>query len=387
MFLIIYFITISNVFSEPTFSVLWTEEIEQDGRSLKPYTIKITDDNVLHVIGLSHIPERIDPKLFEYSINLNNKSSKLKTLLPMDEKDITITLPESGIKDSRLIDDDIILIRDQYKSSDFQELTIANDGQVKVREIPGLTRNSVSTHGACRNLSGDVFLCGNSGYIRKVDRDGKVVWDTNYKSEKGEDGTLGVAYSESANVLVAFGMSFEPDTKFTSKDSSLWLANLDSEGSFKAKTVFEGIVNFGKNPTFCLSQSDHPIILYDVESELKNYNVVVSKFSKDLKQKEWTTPLFKGTDVMVSAMCLTPFEGDFVLAVFVCMSQKGINPYFYVLNKNGNIVKYAVIEDLNCVNPLIAVAQDKIFFITEDRRHEKEPPTNFLKLFCFKVEK
>ncbi|MDH4202228.1 MAG: hypothetical protein OEV87_04990 [Phycisphaerae bacterium] len=389
VFLVLGLILVSTsvVYSEPTISILWEKEISQEGRSLVPYTIKVTDDNILRVIGLSHIPKRIDLKLIEYRINLNtNELSESKNLLPMNEEDITITLPRAAIKDSRLINNKIIIVRNQYKSFDLQELTIDDDGKVKERKIQGLTRSSVSTHGACRNLSGDVYLCGNSGYVRKVGSDGKVAWDTNYKSEKGEDGTLGVAYSESEKVLVAFGMSFEPDTKFTSKDSNLWLANLNSEGKFIAKKEFEGIATFGKTPLFCLSQSDRPIVIYDTNPELKNYNIVVSKFSKDLKKKEWTTSLFKGKDMMVSTRSLIPFDGDFILATFTCVSQKDINSYFYILDKNGKIVNHAALEDVSCVSSLIAVNQNKIYFVTEEYKRENDTSINFLKLICLKID-
>lgn len=376
----------SFAFTEPAISVLWEKEIEQTGRSIKPWSLHVTD-NMVRIIGLSHIPRGKDPQLVEYRINLNDNQSELKDLLSMNEEDITLLLPEASIKDARFIGDNIIIIRNQYRNYNLQELTIHRDWQVKTREIPGLTRSSVSTHDACRNLNGEVFLCGNSGYIRKIGSDGNIAWDVNYQSDKGEDGTLGVAYSESENVLAAFGMSFEPDTKFTSKNSSLWLANLDAVGNFKTKTEFEGISNFGKYPSFCLSQSDHPMVIYDVESELKNYNIVVSKFSKDLTDKVWTTPLFKKKDVMVSQMSLIPFSDNHILAAFLCLSlnQHGVHPYFYILDENGNVTNHTAFEDMSYAGLLLAVAQDKIFLITEDRRHASDPPTEFLKLICFKI--
>jgi len=376
----------SNDTIESSISVLWKKEIELSGRSIKPWTIQVAD-NLVRIIGLSHIPRGKDPKLVEYRINLNGNTSELKELLSMNDEDITLLLPETSIKDVRLIGGNIIIIRNPFKTYNLQELTINRDWQAKTRDIPGLTRSSVSTHDACRNQKGDFFLCGNNGYIRKVSSDGNVAWDTNYKSDKGEDGTLGVAYSESENVLVAFGMSFEPDTKFTSKNSSLWLGNLDTEGNFKTQTEFEGICNFGKNPSFCLSQSDHPIVFYDIESELKNYNIVLSKFTKDLKNIVWTTPLFKKKDVMVSRMSLIPCGENHILAAFLCMSlnQHGVNPYFYILDDNGKITNHMAFENMSCAGLLLAVDQDKIYLVTEDRRDESDPPIEFLKLTCFKI--
>ncbi|MCJ7618402.1 MAG: hypothetical protein MUO43_17900 [Desulfobacterales bacterium] len=389
---VIFLALTSVAFSESNISILWEQEIAQVGRTIKPYTIKVTEDkNIVRVVGGSYIyrreenPKKQNPELFEYRFNLKNDTFELKTLMKMDEEDITITLPQGGVKDSRLIDNNIIMIRSQYKSFNFQELTIGSDWQVKAREIPGLTRRSVSTLGACRNINGDVFLCGNSGYIRKVKSDGTVAWDTNYKSDKGEDGTLGVAFSESENILVAFGFSFEPDTKFTTKDSSLWLANLDSKGNFKAKTEFEGISNLGKIPSFCLSNSGNPIVIYDNNAEMGSYKIYVSKFSKDLNTKAWTTPLFDGKDTMISQMSLTPFMEDHALATLVSLVNDSVNLHFYVLDKNGSIVNQATFEDIKGGGYLATVLEDRIFLVTDWHRYEKDKVTKFARLICFKI--
>lgn len=371
--------------AEPAISILWEKEIEQAGRSLKPYTVKVTEDGVVRLIGVSHIPERQDPQLVEYRFDFEGGKLEQRDLLPMDAEDITILQPEAAIKDSRLIDGRIVIVRNQYRSYDLQELTIRDDGQVTTRLLPGLTRSSVSTHGACRNLNGEVFLCGNSGYIRKIGRDGTVSWDTHYQSDKGEDGTLGVAYLESEQVLCAFGMSFEPDTKFTSKDSSLWLAMLDAKGNFKTKIEFEGIVNFGKNPSFCLSLSDHPVVIYDTESELKHYNVVVSRFSKDLSRREWATPLFEKKDVMVSRMSLIPCGERHLLAAFLCLNQRSVNSYFYVLDENGRLVNHAAFENLSFGGLLPAVSQNRLFLVSENYRRGKDALITSLKLICFEI--
>ncbi|MHC4068507.1 MAG: hypothetical protein ACYS18_03545 [Planctomycetota bacterium] len=389
----VVFLAITSIaFSEPNISILWEKEIAQVGRTIKPYTIKVAEDkNIVRVVGVSYIYRAKENlrllDLFEYRVNLKDNTSELKNLMAMDGEDITFNLPQAGVKDSRLIDNNIVMIRSQYKSFNFQELTVGSDWQVKTREIPGLTRRSISTHGACRNINGDAFLCGNSGYIRKVKSDGTVAWDTNYKSDKGEDGTLGVAFSESENMLVAFGFSFEPDTKFTSKDSSLWLANLDSKGNFKAKTEFEGIVNLGKSPSFCLSKSGNPIVIYDNNAELWSYKIYVSKFSKDLNTKAWTTPLFDGKDMMIQ-MSLTPFEDDYTLATLSTVSTLegfGCNLHFYILDKNGGIINQAIFEDLEGYDDLVAVLKDRIFLVTNRSKQEKDKNTEFARLICFKI--
>jgi hypothetical protein len=395
MFLIIvFFLVVTSVASpEPNISISWEKEISQVDRGIKSYTIKIEDDNVVRVIGVSFIPRtkevkiNKDPKLFEYRIDLEGNKSEMKTLLSMDEEDIAVTMPEAGVKDSRLIDDSIIIIRNQNKSFDFQELMISSDWQVKTREIPGLTRSSVSTHGACRSLNGDVFLCGNSGYIRKVKRDGSITWDTNYKSDKGEDGTSGVIFSESEKMLVAFGFSFEPDTKFTAKDPSLWLANLDSEGIFKAKTEFKGIVNLGKSPSFCLSTSDDPIVIYDNEPKMQGYRIFVSKFSKDLRKKEWTRQIFEKKDMMVQKMSIIPVGEDNLLAVISAFGTKGKfgrSLCFYILDSKGNIINQAVFEDMWGLGYQVEVFEDRIFFVT-DGRNLDDMSKDVSRLICFEI--
>jgi hypothetical protein len=397
LFLVLLLVSTSIAFSEPTISILWEKEIKELDRGIIPYTLQIHDENIVRVVGVSctprtkETPKAKDPNLFEYRLNLNDNISQMKTILSMNEEDITVTLPEGDVKDSRLIDDTIVIIRGQYKSHNFQELSIGRDWQVKTRDIPGLTRLSVSTHGACRNLTGDVFLCGNSGYVRKVSSDGKVAWDTNYKSDKGEDGTLSVAFSESEKMLVAFGFSFEPDTKFTTKNSSMWLANLDSDGNFKAKTEFEGIVNFGKFPSFCLSTSDHPMVIYDNNTKTASnpmtgyYTIFVSKFSKDLTQKTWTTQIFDAKDLMVSRLSLTPFGEEYTLAVINSMAQQARKSHFYILDKNGVIVNQAVFEDVIGSGYLVTVMNDKIFYVTDGRRFENGKMTEFGRLICFKI--
>lgn len=245
----------------------------------------------------------------------------------------------------------------------------------------------MSTHGACRNINGEVFLCGNSGYVRKIKSDGSVAWDTNYKSDKGEDGIFGVAFSETEQMLVAFGFSFEPDTQFTTKDSSLWLANLDSEGNIKAKTEFEGIVNFGKRPSYCLSKSDNPIVIYDNNAEVKNCKIYVSKFSKDLNTKTWTTLLFEKKDTMLLSTILTPFEDGRTLSSFISMTGRIINLHFYILDKNGSVVNQSILENIMFAEYTVAVLKDRIFLVTDERRYDenKDEITDFAKLTCFKI--
>ncbi len=355
--IVLFCITVTSVaFSGPNIDILWEKDIiRTDANLIKPYTIEVDGDkNIVRVAGVSYIyrrqetPKKQNPELFEYRFNLKDSTSELKTLMKMDEEDITVYFGSSHVRDSRLLDSNIVMIRDQYKSFNFQELTLGSDWQVKIREVSGLTRNSVSTHGACRNINGEVFLCGNSGYIRKIKSDGTVAWDTNYRSDKGEDGTLAVAFSESENMLTAFGFSFEPDSKFTTKNSSLWLANLDSKGNFKVKTEFEGIVNLGKNPSFCLSKSENPVVLYD-NAEMGSYKIYVSKFSKDLKRKVWTTHIFDGNDMVMSRMSLTPLENDYILAIlspFGIRGKHGSSLNFYILDDDGSIVNKGVFNDI-----------------------------------------
>ena len=388
----------SVAFSDSNIAILWEKDIARANRNIKPYTIKVDEDkNVVRIVGASYTyrtketPRLQTPKLFEYRLNLKDNTSELKTLMAMDDGDITINLPQGGIKDSRLIDNNIVMIRSRRKSFNFQELILGSNCQVKTGEIPGLTRLNVSTHGACRNMNGDVFLCGNSGYIRKVKSNGSVAWDTNYKSDKGEDGTLAVAFSESENVLVAFGFSFEPDTKFTTKDTSLWLANLDSEGNFKVKTELEGVVNLGKNPSFCLSKSDNPVVIYD-NAAMGSYKIFVSKFSKDLKRKAWTTHIFDGNDMMMSRMSLTPLDNDYTLAILSSFGIRGKRKHrsslnFYILDDNGSIVNKAIFKDIRgagagCLTT--TVFKDNIFLATEGRIFPKAENT-IAKLICFKI--
>ncbi len=392
----VFLITFTSIaFSEPGISILWEKEIGQADRTNKPYAIKVAEDgNVVRIVGVSYTPrtkgssEARVTELFEYRVNLKDEKSELKTIMSMGEGDITVRNPLIGIKDSQLIGNDIVIIRDQYKSCNLQELIVGNNRQVKTREIPGLTRGDVSTHGACVNKNGDVFLCGNSGYIRKVKNDGSVAWDTNYKSDKKEDGTFSVAFSESDKLLVAFGFSFTPDTKFTTKDSSLWLANLDSDGNFKAKIGFEGIANFGKFFAFCLSKSGVPTVIYDTNPEIRNCKICVSKFSKDLSAKNWTTPIFDGTEMMLSQLSLTPFGDDYTLAAFHSGSlvNNSNNLHFYVLDKNGNIVNQAIFKDIKSVGYLVTVFKDRIFLVTNEFRTEKDKAKEFSRLICFKIK-
>ena len=384
----------SVAFSDSNIAILWEKDIiRSDANFVKPYTIKVDGNkDILRVVGVSYVykrqetPKKQNPELFEYRLNLKDNTSESKTLMKMNEEDITVYLRLSHMKDSRLIDGNIVIIRNQYKSFNFQELILGSNCQVKTGEIPGLTRLNVSTHGACRNMNGDVFLCGNSGYIRKVKSNGSVAWDTNYKSDKGEDGTFAVAFSESENVLVAFGFSFEPDTKFTTKDSSLWLANLDSEGNFKVKTEFEGIANFGKNPSFCLSKSDNPVVIYD-NAEMGSYKIYVSKFTKDLK-KDWTTHIFDANDMMMSRMSLTPLENDCVLAILSTFATKGKHRsslYFYILDGKGIIVNNGVFNDIRVGPGFVSTAyKDKIFIVKEDHILGGTEDT-VAKLLCFKI--
>ncbi|MFA5239316.1 MAG: hypothetical protein WC476_06365 [Phycisphaerae bacterium] len=390
---VLFYITFTSAaFSEPNISILWERDvIRADTNFITPYTIKVDENkNIVRVVGISCIyrrqetPKKQNPELFEYRFNLKNNTCELKPLIKMNEDDITIFHP--SIQDSRLIDHNIVMIRSQYKSFNFQELNIGNDWQVKTREIPGLTRKSVSTFGACRNMNGDVFLCGNSGYIRKVKSDGIVTWDTNYKSDKTGNNTLGVVFSESENMLVAFGCSYEPNTKFTTKNSSLWLANLDSDGNFIAKTKFEGITNFGKFPSFCLSESGNSMVIYD-NAEMGSYKIYVSKFSKDLSSKAWTTPIFDGNDMIISRMSLTPLENNYTLATLSTFPIGGNSNslIFYIIDNNGNMVNKAVFNNIR-VSPgfVTTVFKDRIFLATEGRIFEKAED-NTAKLICFKI--
>ena len=258
-------------------------------------------------------------------------------------------------------------------------MTIRSDGNVKTRQIPGLTRRSVSTHGACRNINGDVFLCGNSGYIRKVKSDGTVAWDTNFKSDKGEDGTLDVGFSEKQNELIAFGFSFEPDTKFTTKESNLWLAKLDSDGKFTARTEFEGIVNLGKNPAFCLSKSGNPVVIYD--NSQTAWQIYVTKFSNNLT-KAWTIPIFDANSMMID-VSVTPLDDEFTLAILSTMARQG-QLRFYIIDSNGSIINQAVF-DMGTVNYLVAVSKDKIFFVKDEHEMKNNKIHFYAKLICFKI--
>ncbi len=393
-------ITFTSVaFSEPSISILWEKDIvRSDANFIKPYTIKVDGNkNILHVVGVSCIyrrqgtPKKQNLELFEYRLNLKDNSAELKTLTTMDEGDITIGSPLEII-DSRLIDSNIVLIKSQLitrepnKSLIFQELTIDRDGQIKIREIPPLIRGGVSTLGTCRNMNGDVFLCGNSGYIRKVKSDGSVAWDTSYKSDKPEDNTFDVAFSETENLLVAFGCSFVPESKFATKDSSLWLANLDADGNFKAKTEFEGIANFGKIPSFCLGKSNNPFVIYD-NTEMGSYKIYVSKFTKDLK-KDWTAHIFDANDMMMSRMSLTPLENDYVLAILSAFATKGKHRsslYFYILDGKGTIVNKGVFNDLRVGPGFVSTAyKDKIFIVKEGHMLGGSEDT-VAKLLCFKI--
>ncbi len=386
-------IATSVSFSKPNISMIWEKDIvRSDANSIIPYAIKVDENkNILHVVGVSYIyrkqetPRKQNLELFEYRLNLEDNTYESHTLMKMNEGDIAISSPIEII-DSRLIDSNIIIIKhhvipqESKRTSNFQELIISNNWQVKTREIPGLTRNSVSTLGACRNMSGDVFLCGNSGYIRKVKSDGNIAWDINYKSDKGDDVTLGVEFSESENMLVAFGCSFEPESKFTTKDSSLWLANLDSEGVFKNKIEFKGIANIGKNPSFCLSKSDNPIVIYD-NAEMGSYKIYVSEFSKDLK-KNWTTHIFDGNDVMVSRMSITALEDAHTLAILSTFGKRSESDglYFYILDKEGAIVNNGIFENLRIGYGSVSTAyKDKIFIVKEGNLLNP-----VAKLFCFK---
>jgi hypothetical protein len=184
-------------------------------------------------------------------------------------------------------------------------------------------------------------------------------------------------------MLVAFGFSFESDTKFTTKDPSLWLAHLGSDGNFKARTEFEGITDFGKVPSFCLSKSDNPIVIYDNSAEKKSYKIYVSKFSKDLNMKVWTTLLFDKKDTMVLPMVVTPFEDGRTLATFISMTGRKIVLHLYVLGENGGVANRGIVEDIKFAEYLAAVVNDRIFLVTEGVRLEND--TVIAKLICFKI--
>jgi hypothetical protein len=167
------------------------------------------------------------------------------------------------------------------------------------------------------------------------------------------------------------------------------LAKLDSEGNFKAKIEFEGIANFGKNPFFCLSKTDNPIVIYDNNVEIGNYTICASKFSKDIKTKIWTTHIFDGNEIMVSRMVLTPFEKDCTLATFTTLgtsvNRGHHNLYFYILNKNGSVINQAKYEDIIGHHCLVAVHKDKIFFMANRSRKEEGKNTEYVRLICFKI--
>jgi hypothetical protein len=393
----LFFICMFNVItagaaaSEPNISLLWEKDIEEADRGLVAYAVHVQDETMVRVVGVTHMPrtqetpKNRDPKLFEYRLNLKDDTSQMKILLPMNEEDIVLTLPEGGVLDSRLVNGSIVILRNQYKSHDFQELTIDENWQVKTRELPGLTRLSASTLGACRNKNGEVFVCGNSGYIRKINSDGTAAWDINYKSDKEEDNTSDVVFSESENMLAAFGSSFTSDTKFTSKNSSLWLALVDSEGHFKAKAEFEGIANLGKFPAFCLSPSDHPIVLYDTNAELKKAAICVSRFSKDLNRKIWTTPLFEGEDTMIAKISLVPFGEDSVLAAIDSLVQNHVIFRFYILDKNGIIVNRRLFEDVQTAGRILTVSRDRIFLVGLKLKLENGKRIQYAQLSCYNI--
>ena len=117
----LFCITFTSVaFSEPSVSILWEKDIvRSDANFIKPYTIKVDENkNILHVVGSSYIykrqetPRKQNPELFEYRLNPKDNTSELKTLMTMDEGDITIGSPLEII-DSRLIDSNIVLIKSQ----------------------------------------------------------------------------------------------------------------------------------------------------------------------------------------------------------------------------------------------------------------------------------
>jgi hypothetical protein len=359
---------------------------------VEPYTVKVDKDKkIIRVVGGSCIykrqeePKKRNSELFEYRVDLEKSTSESKVLMEMDEQDITV-FQHTSIHGSQLIDGKLIIIRSQYKSSDFQELTIGRDWKVETRQIPRLTRNSVSTFGAFRNLSGDVFLCGNDGYIRKVNSDGSLVWDINYKSDKSCANTMAVEFSEPANILVAFGTAFESESKFTTRDSSLWLANVDSEGNFKEEIKFEGVADFAKFPSFCLSKSDNPIVIYD-NAQRGDYKIYVSKFSKNLKQ-DWTTNIFDGNDMVISRMSVLPLENNRTLAIlsmFGSRSKPENRLSFYVLGNNGDILNRGVFDDLR-IGPGFAITafEDMIFLVTEGHIFPKADNMP-ARLICFKM--
>lgn len=378
-------------------SVVWEKEIPCGDRSLNPYSLFVTDKGIVRVTGVTYLYRKkedggkTDLMLTEYRLNLDTGKSESKTLMPMDAGDITLTLPSCAIKKPEMIDENVAIVRKQYKSHDFEELTIGGDWKVTNRQIPGPADRNVSTYGACRNTSGDVFLCGGKGYISKVDKDASLVWDVNYKSEKYGDATKEVAYSKRRDVIVALGFSAEPDTKFTSRDSNLWLANVDSEGSIISKTQFDGVMNFGKDCSLYLDTDDNPVVIYDVSKEIADAEMQITKFSKDLQTKLWTTTVFKEENVMVSGCSMRDFGKDKILAVFTYLNRKkmpdcgGVPLAVYILDKDGKIVDGSRSQCLSVWKDLAVVYEDKIFVLSKTHENKNGQIRIGAKLVCLKV--
>jgi hypothetical protein len=385
-----------SVFAESDISLLWEKEIALEGRSVKSHTIKVDPlKKDLRIIGTSYIYKSkeklrvLSPELFEYRLNLKGDDPEYKSLMKFDDGDRSVMVPQYGIYDLGLADGNIVLLKDQYKSQDFLELTIGSDWKVKSRKIPGVNRLSGSTLGACRNGKGEIFLCGNNGYVQKVKGDGSMAWCTSFKSNKGQDNTCNVVYYEADNTLSAFGSSFESDTKFTSKNSNLWLANLDPNGNFIAKHEFEGISNMGKFPSYCLSKKGQPVVIYDNEPKMQGYKIFVSKFSKDLKKKEWTRQIFEKKDMMVQRMSVAAMGEDNTLAVISAFATKGKfgrNLCFYILDSNGNIINQAALEDMFGLGYQVEVFEDRIFFVTDGRTLD-DMSKDISKLICFEIHR
>ena len=113
----------------------------------------------------------------------------------------------------------------------------------------------------------------------------------------------------------------------------------------------------------------------------------MSKFSKDLNTKVWTTLLFEKEETMLLGLNLAPFEDDSTLATFISMTGKNINFHSYILDKNGSIVNQVVFEDINSASHLVAVLKDKIFLVTNEYRFENDKAPEFIKLTCLKYNK
>ncbi len=115
----LFCITATSVaFSEPNISILWEKGIvRSDANLIKPYTIEVDENkNTIRVVGVSYIyrrqetPKKQNPELFEYRFNLKDNTSELKTLMKMDEEDITVYFGSSHVRDSLLTDGNIVMV-------------------------------------------------------------------------------------------------------------------------------------------------------------------------------------------------------------------------------------------------------------------------------------